>query len=210
LSTIVGVVADLQYTTLDERVEPEVYVPYSAGAPSRFTAVVRTAIDPMTLAPVLSRSVSDIDPGLPVFDVQPLDALLAGSIAPRRFNLFLLAAFAAAALGLALVGVYGVIAYTVAQRSHEIGIRRALGAERGDVVLMVVRQALGVALAGTVIGLATATLLTRVMASLLYDVRPTDPQTFAVAAAGLILAAVAAALVPALRAARIDPAETLR
>ena len=209
-STIVGVVADLQYTTLDERVEPEVYVPYSAGAPSRFTAVVRTAIDPVTLAPVLGRSVSDIDPSLPVFDVQPLDALLAGSIAPRRFNLFLLAVFAAAALGLALVGVYGVIAYTVAQRSHEIGIRMALGADRGDVVLMVVRQGLAVALAGTVTGMATATLLTRVMASLLYDVRPTDPQTFAIAAAGLMLAALAAALVPALRAARIDPAETLR
>jgi len=202
------VVANLKYAKLDESPEPEVYVPYSRSAPGRFTAVVRTSADPVALA--IRKSLSDIDRTLPVFDVQTLEQVLAESIAPRRFNLFLLAVFAATALGLALIGVYGVIAYSVAQRTHEIGIRMALGADRRDVVAMVVRQGVGMALAGIVVGVAAATLLTRVMASLLYDVRPTDPQTFAIAAVGLTLTALTASLVPALSAARVDPAETLR
>ena len=209
-ATIVGVVADLKYANLEESVEPEVYVPYSRAAPGRFTAVVRTSVDPVALAPTIRKSLSDIDRTLPVFDIQTLEQVLAESITPRRFNLFLLTVFAAAALGLAVIGVYGVIAYSVAQRTHEIGIRMALGADRRDVVAMVVRQGAGMALAGNVIGVAAATLLTRVMASLLYEVRPTDPQTFAIAAVGLTLTALTASLVPALRAARIDPAETLR
>jgi putative ABC transport system permease protein len=155
-------------------------------------------------------TLSDIDRALPVYDMQTLDQALADSIAPRRFNLFLLTVFAAAALGLALIGTYGVTAYSVAQRTHEIGIRMALGADRRDVVSMVVRQGIGMSLLGIVVGVIAATLLSRVMASLLYDVRPTDPLTFAMAAVGLTLTAVTASLVPALRAARIDPAETLR
>ena len=145
-----------------------------------------------------------------MFDVQTLEQDLADSIAPRRLNFFLLGVFAAAALGLALIGIYGVIGYSVAQRTNEIGIRMALGARRRDVVTMVVRQGVGMALSGIVVGLAAATLLTRVLASLLYEVAPTDLQTFAVTAALLTVTAVTASLVPALRAARIDPAETLR
>jgi putative ABC transport system permease protein len=210
LATIVGVVADLKYAKLDERTDPEVYVPYSRDAPGRFTGVVRTILDPVTLAPSIRKSVSEIDRTLPVFDVRTLEQALAESIAPRRFNLFLLAVFAAAAVGLALIGIYGVIAYSVVQRTHEIGIRMALGADRRGVVTMVVRQGVRMALGGIILGVAAAILLTRVMGSLLYDVQPTDVQTFAVAAVALTLTAVMAALVPALRAARIDPAETLR
>jgi putative ABC transport system permease protein len=208
--TIVGVVADLKYAALDQNPEPEVYVPYSRDVPGGFTAVIRTSISPVTLAPALTKSVSDLDRALPVFEVQTLEQDLADSIAPRRLNFFLLGVFGAAALGLALIGIYGVIGYSVAQRTNEIGIRMALGARRRDVVTMVVRQGVGMALAGIVVGLAAATLLTRVLASLLYEVAPTDLQTFAMTGVLLTVTAVTASLVPALRAARIDPAETLR
>jgi putative ABC transport system permease protein len=210
LATIVGVVADLKYATLVERPAPEVYIPYSKDPPGRFTAVVRTAIDPGALAPVLRKAMSDIDLTLPVFDVETLEEALAESIAPQRFNLFLLSVFAGVALGLALIGVYGVIAYSVAQRTHEIGIRMALGAGRRDVVTMVVRQGAAIALAGISVGAAAAVFLTRVMASLLHDVRPTDLPTFVIVTVGLLLTALMATLAPALKAARIDPAETLR
>lgn len=209
-STIVGVISDLKYAKLDERPEPEVYVPYSSEPPGGFIAVVRMSVDPIALMPAMRTALSDIDRALPVYDMQTLDQALADSIAPRRFNLFLLTVFAAAALGLALIGTYGVTAYSVAQREHEIGIRMALGANRRDVVSMVVRQGLGMSLLGIIVGVIAATLLTRVMATLLYDVRPTDPLTFAIAAAGLTLSALTASLVPALRAARIDPSEMLR
>jgi len=209
-ATIVGVVADLRYAKLDERPAPEVYVSYSREPPGGFTAILRASVDPSALAGTMRTTLSDIDRALPIFDVQTLEQALADSIAPRRFNLFLLAVFAAAALGLALIGVYGVIAYAVAHRTHEIGIRMALGATRRDVVTMMVRHGAGTALVGIVIGVASAALLTRVMAGLLYDVQPTDPPTFAAASIGLALTALMASLVPALRAARIDPSETLR
>jgi predicted permease len=209
-STIVGVISDLQYAKLDERPEPEVYVPYSREPPGAFTAVVRTSDDPTTLMAAMRMTLLGIDRALPVYDMQTLDQALADSIAPRRFNLFLLTVFAAAALGLALIGTYGVTAYSVAQRTHEIGIRMALGADRRDVVSLVVRQGFAMSLVGIFVGVIAATLLTRVMTSLLYDVRPTDPWTFAIAAVGLTLTALTASLVPARRAARIDPAETLR
>jgi ABC-type antimicrobial peptide transport system permease subunit len=167
-------------------------------------------MSPVALAPALTQSVSEIDRSLPVFDVQTLEQALAESIAPRQLNVLLLGVFAAAALGLALIGIYGVIGYSVTQRTNEIGVRMALGADRRAIVIMVVRQALVMALAGIAVGVATATALSRVMVSMLYDVEPTDPQTFALAAVGLTLAALTASLVPALRAARIDPADTLR
>jgi putative ABC transport system permease protein len=191
-TTIVGVVADLKYAKLDEEPEPEVYVPYSSDAPGRFTAAVRTSVDPRTLASVIRQSVSDIDRTVPVFDVQTLEQVLADSITPVRFNLFLLTMFAAAALTLAVTGVYGVIAYSVSQRTHEIGIRMAVGADRRDVAVMVMRQGLSTAFGGIVVGVAVAMLLTRLMASLLYDVQPMDPQTFATAAVGPSVTALAA------------------
>jgi putative ABC transport system permease protein len=209
-STIVGVVADMKFAQLDESPEPEVFVPYSRGTPGRFTAFVRTSGEPATVAPAIRASLADIDRTLPVFDIRTLDQALADSIGPRRFNLFLLGVFAAAAIALALIGVYGVTAYSVAQRTHEIGIRMALGAGRRDVATMILRQGAGMALAGVAAGAVAAAFLTQLMASLLYDVQPMDLPTFAAAAAGLALTALAVSAVPAFRAARIDPAETLR
>ena len=124
-------------------------------------------MSPVALAPALTKSVSDVDRALPVFDVQTLEQDLADSIAPRGLNFFLLGVFGAAALGLALIGIYGVIGYPVTQRTNEIGIRMALGAGRRDVVTMVVRQGVGMAFSGIVVCLAAAMLLTRVLASLL-------------------------------------------
>ena len=133
----------------------------------------------MRAAPLFRKLVAGIDSTQPVFDIQTMEQILADSIAPRRFNLFLLAAFAGAAVLLAAFGVYGVMAYSVAQRTNEIGVRVALGAKQRDVVGMVVRQGMAVALAGISIGLAAALGLTRLMASLLYGVKPNDPSTFA-------------------------------
>jgi putative ABC transport system permease protein len=153
---------------------------------------------------------ADIDPTQPMHDVTTLDQALAESIAPRRFNLILLGSFAAAAVTLALIGIYGVIAYIVTLRTHEIGVRMALGAERRTVVRMIIQQGLGMTFAGLVTGIVAALGLTRLMASLLYDVKPTDPTTFVLVTAALTVAALAACGAPALRAARVDPLVALR
>jgi putative ABC transport system permease protein len=131
-------------------------------------------------------------------------------VAPRRFNLILLATFAASAVLLALAGIYGVIAYAVTQRTHEIGVRMALGARGDAIVRMVVRQGIAVALAGIGMGIAAALGLTRLMTALLFDVKPDDPPTFVAVAAVLAIAALAASWIPARRAARVDPLEALR
>lgn len=153
---------------------------------------------------------SALDKTLPVFDVMTMEQALADSIAPRRFNLFLLGAFAVAALLLALIGVYGMSLYWVAQRTQEIGVRIALGAPRGEVVRMIIREGMGVALGGILIGVVGALALTRLMATLLYDVRPTDPQTFAAVTAVLTMTALVACGAPALKAALVDPMTALR
>ena len=139
-----------------------------------------------------------------------LEQALADSIAPRRWNLFLLGAFASAALMLTLLGIYGLMTYVVTQRRHEIGVRMALGARRLDVVRLVVRQGMGVALVGIVAGLAAALALTRVMSSLLYEIQPRDPETFVVVTAALAATALIACCVPAIKGAQVDPAVALR
>jgi predicted permease len=207
---IVGVVADLKYTKLDATPEPEIFTDYAHASPFSATIVARTAGDPLAVAPAIRTLVAAIDKTQTVSDVKTVAGVLADSIAPRRFNMFLLGSFAAAALLLALIGIYGVIAYAVAQRTREIGVRMALGAQRGEVVRLVVRQGLGMALAGMVAGALAALVLTRLMTSLLYDVTPTDPGTFAVVIGVLATTALAACCGPALRAARVDPMIALR
>jgi putative ABC transport system permease protein len=146
----------------------------------------------------------------PPYGITTLEGALAESIAPRRFNLLLLGTFAVSAVLLALIGIYGVMSYAVTQRTHEIGVRVALGARRGAIVRMVVRQGMTVAVVGIAAGVAAALGLTRLMAAMLFDVRPDDPLTFAVVAATLAAAALAACWLPAVRASRVDPLVALR
>ena len=154
----------------------------------------------------MRRSTASQPPG----ELKTLEQSLAESIAPRRFNLFLLGTFAAAALLLALVGIYGVIAYSVSQRTHEIGVRAALGASRGEIVRMVVRQGMTIVVVGIAAGLGAALGLTRLMVSLLFEVRPTDPATFGAVALLLTATALAASWIPARKAASVDPLVALR
>lgn len=210
-ATVVGVVSDLKYSQLDADPPPEIYIPYQQLPFLAGTSVaVRTAGDASAMAPAIRKLISGVDPTQPVFDVKTMEQALSDSIAPRRFNLFLLGTFAAVALLLALVGIYGVIAYSVAQRTREIGVRMALGAQRREVVRMVVREGMAMALAGMAAGLAGAWGLTHLMASLLYDVKANDPATFAAVAAALAATALLACWIPALKAARVDPMVALR
>jgi len=210
-SPIVGVVADLKDSKLDEDPEPQLYMSY-AQVPigSGVAIVVRTASDPLMTAPTIRGLVADIDKTQAVHDVKTLEQALAESVAPRRFMLILVGTFAAAALLLVLIGIYGVVSYSVEQRTREIGVRLALGARRGTIVRMVVLQGMQFALVGIVAGLASAVGLTRLMASLLYEVEPGDPHIFAMVVTVSLTTALAACCGPAARAARLDPLLALR
>ena len=210
-AVIVGVVRDLKYSRLDAPAEPEVYIPYQLSSSlAGMTVLVRTAISATAATPAIRKGIASIDRTQAVAGVKTLEEALADSIAPRRFNLYLLGAFAASALLLALIGIYGVIAYAVAQRTHEMGVRMALGAQRGQVVRLVVLEGMRVAAAGIATGLAAAFALTRLMGSLLYDVKPSDPWTYAAVAGVLAATALAACCRPALQAAWVDPVRALR
>ncbi|HEY1494378.1 MAG TPA: ABC transporter permease [Candidatus Solibacter sp.] len=211
LATIVGVVADLRYAKLDAHPAPETYVPYRQAIWVRsMDIMVRTAGDASAMAGTIRKLIVDLDRTQSVYDVQTVEQALANSIAPRRFNLLLLGIFAAVALVLAVVGIYGVMGYAVTQRTHEIGVRMALGARQGEVVRMVVRQGMAMAAAGIAVGLVAALGLTRVMRSLLYEVAPTDGPTFGVVCGVLVAAAFLACCLPALRASKVDPSVALR
>jgi putative ABC transport system permease protein len=209
-AVVVGVVADLRYTRLDADAPPEVFLPFQQDLMMFVSDVAIRAADLSALPVAVHGEMAAIDPTVPAYDVKTLDQALADSIAPQRFNLFLLGTFAASAFVLALVGIYGVIAYSVAARTREIGVRVALGAGRGDVVGLVVREGIAVALSGIAAGLAAALALTRLMASLLYGVQATDPRIFAAAASTLAITAWLASWWPARKAATIDPIVALR
>jgi putative ABC transport system permease protein len=210
-STIVGVVSDLKRFALDQDTLPEVYMPYKQF-PILLSPhlAVRTTGDATAAAGSLRKLISGIDRTAPIHDVMTMEQALADSIAPRRFHLFLLGTFAAIALLLALVGIYGVMSYSVTQRTQEIGVRMALGAQRNEVVRMVVRQGLGISLVGIAAGLIAAAGLTRFIAGLLYEVKPQDPFVFVAVAVILAATAVLASWGPALRAALVDPVMALR
>ncbi|MEP7361741.1 MAG: ABC transporter permease [Acidobacteriota bacterium] len=209
--SVTGVVADFKYRKLDAAPMPEVYMPYERFPFVRSAQVVtRVAGDPMAAIPAIRKAISGIDATQPVYEVQTLEQALSDSIAPRRFNLLLLVVFAGTALLMALVGIYGVISYVVAQRNREIGIRIALGATRGRVVGMVLGQGMKVAMVGIGLGVISAVGLSRLMANLLYEVPASDPVAFAGAAALLAGAAFVASLIPALKAALVDPLVALR
>ena len=212
--TIVGVAADVRHRNLDEAPTPDVYMAIlqdTHGEPDNdFTVAARTSNDPLTLGPALRREVAALDPSLPVAALHTMDELVSDSVAPERFNLTLLGIFAALALVLAAAGLYGVISFTVGQRTHEIGIRMALGAQRRDVLAMVIGQGMRLIFAGIAVGLLAALLLTRLLQSLLFGVSSGDPLTFVSVVALLILVAVAACYIPARRATQIDPICALR
>ena len=210
-ATVIGIAADLKYQRLDVDPKPELYLPYQQAQVLRvFTVMIRTSDDAAKAAPTIRALVSDFDRTEPPAELRVLEESLAETIAPRRFNLFLFGTFAAAALLLALVGIYGVMAYSVSQRTHEIGVRTALGAPRRVIVTLVIGQGMKTAVAGVAIGLAAAFGLTRLMASLLYDVKPFDPATYASVSLILIATALLASWIPARSAARVDPLVALR
>jgi ABC-type antimicrobial peptide transport system permease subunit len=171
---------------------------------------VRTSSDPHALAPSIRGAIWALDSKLSISDVRTMDEIVDAGLARMRFSMFLLAIFGGTALLLAAIGIYGVVAFTVTQRTREIGIRMALGAARRDVLRMVARGALTLAAAGIVCGVAGGLALTRLMSTLLYGVSPSDSTTFAGVAALLLLVTLAAAFLPARRATRVDPIVTLR
>ncbi len=207
---IVGVVGDTKVTTLDAESGAQMYVPHAQDASWGFMAlVIRTAGDPSAFAPVLRREVQMMDKDQPVYNVRTMEDVVMNSIGTRRLSMQLFSIFAAAALLLAAVGIYGVMAYSVTQRTQEIGIRMALGAQGGDVLRMVVRQGMTLALIGIGVGLAGALGLTRVLANLLFGVNATDPITFTAIALLLASVALLACYLPARRAAKLDPMKAL-
>ncbi len=209
---IVGVAGDVKRVRLDRESDPVIYIPRGHGGMQEIIAgiAIRTDVDPRSLAKAVRDVVLAVDPEQPVYDVKTLDERVADAASGTRFNATLLGFFGFVALALAAVGVYGVIAYSVAERTHEIGIRVALGASRGDVAGMVMSQGLAMTAAGLVVGLAVAWFVTRYMTSLLYGIAPRDPETFGVAAGMLGVVALAACYLPARKAMGVDPMVALR
>jgi putative ABC transport system permease protein len=211
MGEIVGVVGDVKHHALDKESGPECYVPYLQIPDTYMTVVLRTSSpDPAAMAPVLRNAIQQVDPEEPVADVTTMNQVLAKSVATRRFNMLLLGIFASVALVLAGVGIFGVMNYSVAQRTHEIGIRMALGARQTDVLKMVIGQGMIFTFIGLGLGLIAAFALTRVMSSLLYNVGATDPLTFVGVPLILMVVAFIACYIPARRATRVDPMIALR
>jgi len=208
---IVGVVSDVRHAGLDEEAGPEFYVPYTQAPEGYMDVVVRTkAGNPADMGVSLRDVIRAADREQYVPRIQTMTELIAESMAARRINVLLTSLFAGVALLLASIGIFGVMAYTVAQRRHEIGVRMALGAQAGDVLRLVLGQGLRLVLLGIAVGLAASLALTRVLAGMLYEVTPTDPSTFAVVALLLTIVALAACYVPARRATKVDPLIALR
>jgi putative ABC transport system permease protein len=210
--TIVGVVRHVRYRTLEAPSRSEFYWPY-AQTPfplGSLSLVIHTAREPLSLSVEVQRQVLALDPDQPVYRIRTMHQVLQASVARRRLSMLLLAIFAAMALVLAGVGLYGVMSYSVAQRSHEMGIRMALGAQTINVIRLVLRQGLFLCAMGVMAGFAASLVFARFMASLLYDTQSVDPVTFIAVAALLMMVALLACWVPAYRAARVDPVNVLR
>ncbi len=214
VTTIVGVVADTRQGGLEFPIDPEIDVPYeqcaNQGLAMAMSLVVRSSSEPASLAPAIRRAILEVDPDPAVFGVETMEEVMAKSIGDRRFTTLLMTAFAGLALILSTFGLYGVVSYGVKQRTHEIGIRVALGAEISKILGMIIGQGLLLTWIGSVVGLAGAFAARRLIGGLLYGVRPEDPLTLGVVALVLTVTAFFASYLPAQRALRIDPAEALR
>ncbi|HYN84821.1 MAG TPA: ABC transporter permease [Pyrinomonadaceae bacterium] len=207
---IVGVVGDVKHWGLDDKPAPYLYVPHAQAGDNFMTLVVRADGDPASVIPTVRREVLALDKDQPVFDVKTMQERISDMSAQKRMLTYLLGVMAAVALVLAGIGIYGVIAYTVARRTHEIGIRMALGAQRGDILRMVLQHGMLMTAVGLVVGLGGAYGTTWLLDKMLFGVTPTDPVTFAAVALGLATVALLACLIPARRAMRVDPMVALR
>jgi predicted permease len=208
--TIVGVVGNVKFGALDDATPPEVYLPHAQHPVEDLTIAVRTSVEPLAAVPVARAVLAAMDRELPMADIRTMTDLVGRSIAERRFVMLLIGAFAALAVLLAAIGIYGVLAYLVAQRVQEIGVRLAIGAAPRDVVRLFVREGAALAGIGLVCGLAGALAAAQALTSLLFGVAATDPSTFAGVAVALASVAFVATYVPARRAARVDPMTALR
>jgi predicted permease len=212
--TIVGVVGDVKQGAIDAETMPHSYQPLPQGGDAisflGAQAVVRAEMNPTSITSALRGALQSIDPNVPLVNIRTMDDVVAQSNAPRRFTMFLLAIFAGAALFLAAIGIYGVLAYAVAQQTHEIGVRMALGAQPRDVLRLVVGQGMRLAAIGAGLGVAAALFLSRLMVGMLYEVKPSDPVTFASVLTVLLTVALLACYIPARRATRVDPLDALR
>ncbi len=209
-STVVGVVKNIKHDGLDVDGVPHLYVPLNQFLGRSLSLALRTSLPTSTLEAQIRGAIQSVDPELPVFNVTSMDEVLNASLASRRFSANLVTGFAGVALLLASIGIYGLLAYTVGQRSREIGLRMALGAGRGDVLKLILQKGVALAVVGIVAGLITAALSASFMASLLYGVRPRDPGVFTLVPLLLLVVAIAASYIPAWRATKVDPMVALR
>jgi putative ABC transport system permease protein len=203
--TIVGVVGDIRDSNLNEPAPPEYYLPHAQHAYREMILTVRSQQDPHALTASIRREVAAIDRDQPIARVRTLDEVVADSVGPRRMAVALIGLFAALALLLASIGIYGVISFLVAERTHEIGVRMALGAQSSNILQMVIGHAAKLVLAGFALGLLAAVLVTRALQSLLYNVGAFDIGTFLLVLAVLCLASLLASFIPARRAMKADP-----
>jgi putative ABC transport system permease protein len=208
--TVVGVVGDVRERVLTDQVEPEIYLPYFHFPSSSMTLLLRTKSEPQKMAPAIRKELGSQDKNLAIYNVKTMEEVAAERFSEPRALTLVLGIFATAAVFLAAIGIYGVVNYSVAQRTHEIGIRMALGARQRDVLLLILRQGMFLTLIGVVVGLGASSGLMRVMANLLFGVSSTDPLTFSATAALLAVVALVASYVPAARSARLDPLIALR
>ena len=208
--TVVGIVKDIKNDGLDISATPHIYVPIYQSLGRPLGVVLRTPLPATLLEPQIRHEIQSIDPGLPVFNVSSMDDVIDASLAPRRFSADLVGGFAGLALLLASIGIYGLLAYMVGQRSREIGIRMALGARRADILKLILGKGVALASAAVVAGVVFAASATSMMASLLYGVRPHDPAVFLIVPLLLLAVALLASYVPARRATKVDPVIALR
>ena len=219
LRQIVGIVGDVREQGLDQPVSPTVFIPF-AQLPDPMmvifskilptSLVIRSAGDPAAYITAIRAELSEVDPRQPVSDVRSMERIIGESVGQRRFNALLLTIFAAVALLLAAAGIYGILSYSVSQRSYEIGIRMALGATRAAALRLVIGEAMILAGVGTAVGLAGALLLTRVISGFLYGVQATDPLTLAGSSLFLLIVAAISSALPGIRATKVDPVTALR